>query len=348
MYTIDNLLGSPQIVGAIVDRVMAEQSNQIDWNKYLKFEKTNDKIFRSLYGATSRVRMGSFVDRNSTKPLRSREGFGEAILEVIPMGDRMQMDNDRLENLRSIVDRLNAQGINSPALKEFTDYVANDILELSLAPHKRMDKVLGDLRSTGTASAELGSAKFLDMEIPINKETASGSKAELMPWLFNLISNDYSHLNFGVLEMNPKTFNKYFATNTAFVKNVRTSLGASAIDSSGFLTVELVSAFMQSVGLPQIRIVRGVVEDLDRNASPIFADDKISFLPEGELGVMRWREPYESNDPIPAKTYTKRDGGLFISTQRTDEGRFVEYGCEWVPEIRAVKNILNIDLASLS
>ncbi len=349
MYTLDYLLKSPLIVGKIIDRVEAEHSKEIWWKKFLSFEQTKERIFDSLYGAKSRVRMGSIIDKNSNKPLRGRKGLGDATLQVIPLGDRMQMDNDRIDTLMDIVARINKLGLTNTLVNEFVNYVAEDVEELILAPHKRMDKILGDLLSKGAAEAELEGAKINEMAIPIlGEDVEAEHKDNLLLYLQLCLSEKYEHHHFDKMLMSQKTFNKFFATNNSFVKSVRTQVGGGSIDTEGLLTLNVANSFFKAVGLPEVEIVKGVVEDLDGNVMPIFADNRITLLPKGEIGKMRYRKPRELRDRIPTKSYTEREGGLFISTQRTDEGRFIENGAEWVPEIRAVKSILNLDLTALA
>jgi hypothetical protein len=63
---------------------------------------------------------------------------------------------------------------------------------------------------------------------------------------------------------------------------------------------------------------------------------------------MRWHTPYEVTDPIPNKVYTRSEGGMYISNVRTEEGRFLEYGCEWIPEIQAPNKITILDLDTMN
>ncbi len=348
-YTLDALLKNPVIVGKIIDRVEAINSKKIWWKKFLSFEKTNERIFDSLYGTKSRVRMGSIIDKNSNKPLRGRKGLGEARLEVIPLGDRMQMDNDRIDTLMDTVARINKLGLTNTLVNEFVNYVAEDVEELALAPHKRMDKILGDLLSKGSATATLGDGTINEMAIPIlGEDVEAKHKDSILLYLQNLLADKYGNYLFDKMLMSQKTFNKFFSTNNSFVKSVRTQVGGGSIDTEGLLTLNVANSFFKSVGLPEVEIVRGVVEDLEGNVLSIFADNRITLLPSGEIGKMRYRKPRELRDKVPTKSYTEREGGLFISTQYTDEGRFLENGAEWVPEIRAVKSILNLDLTALA
>ena len=123
--------------------------------------------------------------------------------------------------------------------------------------------------------------------------------------------------------------------------------GTSEVQSNGIASLNTVNTILSELGLPSIRIVSNIVEDLEGKTYRLCPDDKIVFLPEGEIGKMRFYEPYELRDPVPTKTYTALAGNHMISTQRTDEGRFIEYACAWIPEVRLPKHILSVDLKAI-
>ena len=50
----------------------------------------------------------------------------------------------------------------------------------------------------------------------------------------------------------------------------------------------------------------------------------------------------------PTKTYNNQPGGMYVSTQRTDEGRFTEYMAEWVPEFTNPNKITILDLDTMN
>ena len=78
-----------------------------------------------------------------------------------------------------------------------------------------------------------------------------------------------------------------------------------------------------------------------------FKDNRISLFTTAKQGKMRWHTPYEITDPVQGKTYNRSEGGMYISNVRTDEGRFMEYGCEWIPEYTAPNKIVILDLDTM-
>lgn len=149
--TLEILFNDPNVVRAVIDRTMATQQDEIFWRRYLDFEETKSRVFKTYLGTVTGVTAGSVIDRNSNKPLRERKSLGSGYGEVAYLGDRYQMDNDRLDMLKSLIDKFNAArpADQVTALNNIIDYIVDDVRQVRLAPHKRMDIVVGDLRSDG-------------------------------------------------------------------------------------------------------------------------------------------------------------------------------------------------------
>lgn len=344
ILTLEHILGNPKFVGAVIDRTAATKANEIQWTKLLDFQSTRDRVFKTHIGNSSAVRMGSVIDRYSGRPLRARKGLRQGILEVADLGDKMQMDIARLEE----IDALLKSG--TPDIEDVVNHLVDDYQEMYLAPHKRMDKVVYDLISTGEARvSELDNSKgvkVLDLSIKMIKvKTTSATKGELIPFL-QKIHSQYKHLGLGVIEMSQETFFNRFATSEELRANYKAKLGESEVVSSGILTEKALSALFISMGLPAVSVIDSVVEDLNGNQHALFAKDRLTFRPAGKVGKMRWHSPYELSDRVPGKVYNELAGGHMIATSRTEEGRFISYSAEWVPEINSSR-MLNVELAGL-
>jgi hypothetical protein len=346
--TIDSILGHAGFIKAVSDRALATERNKIILGNYMGFEYTTTRIFRSEYGTTAAVRMGSVIDRNAGKALRGRAPMGKANLEVADMGDRFQMDNDRLERLNGVIKQVNAGKLD---YDELVNTLVDDFREASIAPYKRSEKILFDLMFNGKAEVTIEDnpkgVSILDMNLPIlTAEAKASDKDNLVEFLVDL-REKYSHIDFGTIEMNSATFIKYFAKNKGLVDRYTISDGNSEVSSNGLASLNKVNAILTELHLPSIRIVSNIVEDLAGKSYRLCPDDKIVLRPDGEIGKMRFYEPYELGDPVPTKTYTTLAGSHMISTQRTDEGRFIEYACAWIPEVRLPKHILSVDLKAI-
>ena len=87
------------------------------------------------------------------------------------------MDNDRLDMLQELVTKFNDARTTDQqrALNDIINYITDDMRQVLLAPHKRMDIVDGDLRSDGKASVKVDDnpqgIEMLDMELPVHRLT---------------------------------------------------------------------------------------------------------------------------------------------------------------------------------
>lgn len=357
MYlTVQTLLNDPEIVRAVIDRVQALRLDQIFWKKHLDFEETRSRTFKTYLGTVTGVTAGSIIDRNSNKPLRERKSLGSGYGEVAYLGDRYQMDNDRLDMLQELVNKFNQARTadQNAALNDIINYIVDDYRQVLLAPHKRMDLVDGDLRSTGKASVKVADnpqgIELLDIELPVNKVTpTTGDKAHFVKYMMDLVVSLRTKFgNFASMEMSRKTFINAIVGSADFGEFYKQSFTQREVQiSSGLMSSQMATTIFQGLGLPPIVINEDMVELADGTMKPVFADNRISLFTTAKQGKMRWHTPYEITDPVPGKTYTRSEGGMYISSIRTDEGRFMEYGCEWIPEYTNPNKITILELDTM-
>jgi hypothetical protein len=355
--TLEILFNDPNVVRAVIDRTMATQQDEIFWRRYLDFEETKSRVFKTYLGTVTGVTAGSVIDRNSNKPLRERKSLGSGYGEVAYLGDRYQMDNDRLDMLKSLIDKFNAArpADQVTALNNIIDYIVDDVRQVRLAPHKRMDIVVGDLRSDGKASVTLADnpqgITLLDMELPVKKIIpAAGDKDNFITYLKTQIEAMRPTMGrFSVMEMTRSTFNKNIVGAKEFQNTYKMILGGARVAlSGGLITDTMTNQVFSGIGLPPIRIIDDMVAMPDGTSKLVFKDDRITLLPQDKIGKMMWHEPYEISDPVPNKTYTRLEGGMWTSNWRTEEGRFMEYGAEWIPNFTAPNKIAIFDLSTMN
>lgn len=355
--TLDKLFNDANIVKAIIDRVMQTKLDTIYWKRYLDFEQTMSRTFKTYLGTVTGVTAGSIIDRNSNKPLRERRSIGQGYGEVAYLGDRYQMDNDRLDQLKSLIDKYNQAKTADQiaAMNAIIDYITDDLRQVLLAPHKRMDLVVGSLRSTGKAEVKLADnpqgIELLDIELPVKYYTPLvGEQDKFITYLKTLIESLRATIGaFSVIEMSRSTFNKYIIGAAEFGTNYKMIFGGAQLASAGgLMTDAMANQLFTGIGLPPVRIVEEYVATTDGGSVSTFADKRVTLLQSDKIGKMMWHEPYEASDPIPGKVYTRSEGGMYISQVRTEEGRFMEYGAEWIPNIAAPHKIVNLDLVNFS
>lgn len=355
--TLDILFNDPNVFKAVIDRTIATQQDVIFWQRYLDFEETKSRVFKTYLGTVTGVTAGSIIDRNSNKPLRERKSLGSGYGEVAYLGDRYQMDNDRLDTLKSLIDKFNAArpADQQAALNAIIDYIVDDVRQVRLAPHKRMDIVVGDLRSDGKAEVQLADnpqgIALLDMELPVKRITPTTSdKDNFVTYLKTQIEALRPTMGqFSVMEMSRSTFTKNIIGSAEFKATYKMILRGSEIAlAGGLITADMANQVFSGIGLPPIRIIDDMVAMPDGTNRQVFKDNRITLLPQDKIGKMMWHEPYEISDPVPNKTYTRLEGGMWTSNWRTDEGRFMEYGAEWIPNFTAPNRIAILDLSTMN
>ena len=355
ILTLELLFNSPQIISAVIDRVQQAGQDRIVWKNYLEFEQTLSRTFKTYLGTTQGVVMGSVIDKNSQKPIRERRSIGSGVGEVAYLGNSYQLDNERLDIIQQLINKFNSAGEGQPAvLNEIIGFLADDIRQCTLAPHKRMDYVVGQLLSTGKAEVKLGDnpngIELIDLEIPVMKKQAqSADKNNFITYLKNLADELRSKVGtYGVIAMTRSTFNKRITASKEFQNSYKMLLGSAEIGlSGGLISDKMASTLFTGIGLHAIQLVDDFVQKEDGGVANVFADERIAFLPAGKVGKMKWYMPYEATDRVPTKNYTMLEGGHFIATKRTEEGRFIEYGCEWLPDIANPHKITIVDTSTM-
>lgn len=59
ILTLEKLFNSPLIIKAVIDRVMQTTLDTIVWKRYLDFEETKSRLFKTYLGTVTGVVMGS-------------------------------------------------------------------------------------------------------------------------------------------------------------------------------------------------------------------------------------------------------------------------------------------------
>jgi hypothetical protein len=356
-FTINALFSDPDIFRAIIDREQATRLDSVYWRRYLDFEETKSRTFKTYLGTVTGVTAGSVIDRNSNKPIRSRQSLGHGYGEVAYLGDSYQMDNDRLDTLQSLIDKFNSARTaeQQRAMNEIINYVIDDYRQVLLAPHKRMDIVLGSLRSDGNASVKLADnpegIELIDITLPVKRiSPAATDKTNFIAYMKEQIEGLKASIGmFSVMEMSRRTFNKNIVGSAEFQNTYKMIFSSAQFaTAAGLITQDMANQVFSGIGLPPIRIVEEYVAQRDGTNKPVFMDDRITLLQTDNIGKMMWHTPFEITDPVPGKTYTRSDGGMYISSQRTDEGRFMEYGAEWIPNIANPHKMVIFDLTAMN
>lgn len=365
--TIQTLFNEPAIVGAVINRVLQTRKDAIYWQQYLDFRRTTTRVFKDYIGSVRGVMAGSINSRFGEKPIRERQNIGNGVGEIAYLGDRYQMPVDRLSDLQDLIDKYNASNTAGQvsALNEIIAFIYDDYRQVMLAAHKRMDLVVGSLLMTGKAvvrnkdkaQSEQGATEFLDIELPMNfitpqnSDVIDGGKKKLVTFLMrklDAIAPDFG--KYAKMVMSRGTFVKHIIGSSEFGDMFKMQLGQNQLYlSTGLITSDLASQLFTGIGLPAIEIKEDYVKEQNGKNVQVYADNRITLLPQDKIGYMRFHTPYEQTDPVPGMTYSSAgEGDMLVASNRDHNGRYLEYTAEWIPQIADPTLITNIDLSNLS
>jgi hypothetical protein len=360
MLTIEKLFNDAGIVSAVINRVNQTRKDTVYWMQYLDFRRTATRVFRDYIGTVTGVMAGSINSRYGEKPIRERRNIGSAYGEIAYLGDRYQISVDRLSDLQDLVDKFNAAKTSDQiaALNEIVSFIYDDYRQISLAAHKRMDLVVGSMLMTGSAvvknkdnRTDANTPDVLEIELPLKFITPPAAAVD------KFIS--YMQAEINALKADYGTFSKMIMSRGTFVKNIVGSpelgdkfkmiLGQrEVLASAALVTSDLASQVFTGIGLPAIEIKEDYVIDQTGKSQPVYADGRITLLQQDKVGRMRFHTPYESTDPIPGRTYTRTEGDMLISQMRDNNGRYLEYAAEWIPQIDDPTRLVNFDLSEIN
>lgn len=358
MLTIYTLFNDPNIVSAVIQRVLQTRKDTIYWQQYLDFRRTTTRVFKDYIGQVTGVMAGSINSRYGEKPIRERRNIGSGYGEIAYLGDRYQISVDRLSELQDLIDKFNAAkpADQVAAMQDIVNFIYDDYRQVLLAPHKRMDMVLGSMLMTGEATVKnkddnAGGINLLEIKLPFKLITPeTEAKTKFITYLQQKVNELKSiYGTFPKMIMSRGTFVKNIIGSAEFGDKFKMQLtGNEMYLSTGLITSQLASSIFTGIGLPAIEIKEDYVLDQTGKNVQIYADDRITLLPQDKIGYMRFHTPYEAVDGVPGRNYTQADGEMLISGYKDGNGRYLEYTAEWIPQITNPNLIVNFDLSTMN
>ncbi len=364
LLTIQTLFNDPDVVSATIDRVLQQGLDRIYWQQYLTFRRTTQRVFKDYLGTVTGVVAGSVNSRYGEKPIRERKSLGSGYGEIAYLGDAYQMDVERLSELQDLIDKYNeAKTADQIAvMNEIIQFITDDYRQIILAPHKRMDIVVGSLLMTGSASVHNKDNKdgieVLNIDLPFHfikpqasDVTSDGKKMYISYFRSELQKLQSKFGTFGKMVMSRATFNKFIVGSSEFGDTFKMVLPSQQFYlNGGLITPTMANQIFAGIGLPAIDIKEDYVEEQDGTNKQIYADNRITLLRQDMSGYMRHHTPYEATDPVAGRQYNavgENNGQMLISNYRDKNGRYMEYTAEWVPQFTAPNKIVNFNLEDL-
>jgi len=308
----------------------------------------NFSTYTASYGAAM---VASLIEKNADKPLSELDAIGQITGSIARMGDRFQLDNDRLETLLQMEDRFRRKEATFSETQHKTEFLKivkflfDPYERAAIAPHKRLDMMLFEAISNGTITVnsnnnpkgitlptplDLGIAKFGTQGLVWNAANIAGMKAvEDFTFVINQMKTKGRIVQ--KLRMTQATFNKLTASNQ-FNSSVKLTVGNLEVNPVGLLSLENVNRYLTSLQLPAIQIEEKYVKLQNGTMINMFHDDRVVFQCAASVSKMVLKDPLESRLPLPNRQYSTVSDNL-ISQYITERGRFVEYEMLGMPVV---------------
>lgn len=354
MLTIHTLFNNPNIVNGVIRRVLQNRKDTIYWQQYLDFRRTTSRVFKDYFGTIGRAMVGSI----NSQSIHERRNISLGYVEIAYLSGVYQIPIERLSELQNLIDRFNVAEPEAQvaAMQEIVNFIYDDYRQVLLAAHKRMDIIVGSLLMTGAATVKnkddnAGGVDLLNIELPFKFiKPDTGAKTKFITYLqqqINALKADYG--NFQKMIMSRGTFVKNIIGSAEFGDKFKMQLTSNEMYmSTRLITSQLASQIFAGIGLPAIEIKEDYVKDQTGKNVQIYADDRITLLPQDKIGYMRFHTPYEAVDGVPGRNYTQADGDMLISSYKDKNKRYLKYTAEWIPQITNPNLIVNFDLTTMN
>jgi len=328
-------------------------------------EYSATKHFSTYTASYTAAMVASMIEKNADKPLTPMDALGKITGSIARMGDRFQLDNDRLETLLQMEDRFRRRETNfteNQHKSEYSKIVAflfNPYEKAAIAPHKRLDMLYYEGLSNGTFTVNLannpqGIQLPTAIDLGIQKYGATGAvwnvgNAATMKPIEDINAAVRAMKAKGRivtrLRMSQNTFNTLTASNQ-FNTGVKLTLGSIEVNPVGLLSVDLANRYLVGLGLPPISIEEHYVAGRDGAVFNMFKDDRIVMQCAPQVAKMVISDPLELRLPLPNRVYSSVEDNL-ISQYITENGRFCEYEMWGLPVFSGAENFAIIQTDTL-
>jgi len=307
--------------------------------------------FTSVIGKSRIEAAASIVNRSSGAPLRSRNNLQRYQGEIPAIKEKFGM---REEDYRDFL-ALQALSLDDATKKQqLLDFLFNDIQKAGNAAVKRLDIMVLEAVSTGMISLTVENnpdgiilTDPLDLLMPdANKGTVNvswGTPATAIP-----ITDLNTVVNYALAA--GKSFEKILMSRATFLKFAKCKEVVDSLISFNSLgkgasvaTIERVNEYLIANLLPFIEIVDQVI-GVEKDGAIIslrpFKDENISFIPSGQLGLIKNAVAIEQLSPVEHVNYATFNRALLSKWQENDPwAEFTGVELNAFPALEAIDNI---------
>lgn len=312
----------------------------------------------SVIGRSRIEAAASIVARDSATPQRSRAGLekltGEipAIKEMIKMTESDYRDFMTLQQLNVVDDQTKK--------RQLLDFMFNDVKIVGDSAFKRLDIMVLQGVSTGKISVTVDNnpdglvlTESIDLFMPDdNKRNAS------INWATSASAKPLDDIEAVVEAASAKgySFEKMLMSRALWIKFKACTSVINAL--SGFYniskssatvsaTLDKVNEYLQANQLPVIELVDeniGVEKDGKISTIKPFDQDNVSFIPKGNLGVIRNAIAIESMKPVSTVSYANLNRALISKWSENEPfGEWTKVELNAFPAFEAIDGMYILD-----
>lgn len=332
------------------------------YQKYFSFAPAQQTLtFTSVIGASRIEAAASIVNRSSEAPLRSRGELAKYQGEIPAIKEKFAMREDDYRDFLAI----QALSMDEAAKKaQLLDLLFGDVQKAGNSVHKRLDVMVLEAVSSGTISLTVNNNPDgvvlkdpLDLLMPAdNKSSITGTANR--KWRNKATATPFADITKVVNDARSKgrSIEKILMNLKQWVQMSQTDEVVNSLVSfnqlqkgAGVATLERVNEYLQAHMLPYIEIVDeviGIEKDGVISALKPWKEGNISFIPAGNLGVIKNALCMEQMRPVEHVNYAIYNRALISKWQENDPwAEFTAVELNAFPSFEAITSvfILTVD-----
>lgn len=325
--TIISELAGKKNLQVFIDETKA-QYGSIFWPSLLRVKPTDNLKWNTVIGDRKSGVAGNVTAFNVSSPVHTRDALREKDGKVPSIRGKRVMDENDLHKYLELSKQ------NNVDINRVLALIFDDVEFCSIAPHKRIDWMLGKMLSNGgkisfTNADNVGAVTQYDVDFGMASNHKSGTVGEV--WsntagstpLLDLKKNFFEPLadlgiSGGVIRMHPsKVFDLLNSTEVLTKFGLLSNGKTNGID----LSLTTVNNYLGQNNWPQIKPFNasvGVEVDGKVTYANPFEKDNIVFTPEGQIGTLHVAPIVEAERPVQGVSYATYNGNLVKRYSQTD------------------------------
>ena len=332
------------------------------YQKYFGWAPAQQALnFTSIIGASRIEAAASIVNRSSEAPLRSRAELSKYQGEIPAIKEKFSM---READYRDFLALQTLSLDDASKKRQLLDFLFGDVQKAGNSAHKRLDIMALQAISTGKISLTVDNnpdgivlKSDLDLLMPAgNKSTVTGT--ENRKWINPSTATPLTDITTVVntARASGRSFSKILMSMTQWLHFAKSAEVINSLISynqlqkgAAIAILGKVNEYMQANLLPVIEIVDeviGIEKDGVIGTLRPWKEGNISFIPNGQLGVIKNAVCIEQLQPVQHVNYATFNRALISKWQENDPwGEFTGVELNAFPAFETIDNvyILTVD-----